>query len=98
MTDIDHNLSASGLQAAEDSLAIHGFELSDLALVAAIEAYQLVSGPTVAPFDYGVTKDMVQEVWDTFVKPDQEREAPQSGEMRVLMGILRWAYQALPEN
>lgn len=48
--------------------------------------------PTVAPFGVNVTPGMVQEVWDTFVKPSQAEDAPpQSAEMRVLMAILRWA-------
>ncbi|UOE45920.1 hypothetical protein [Agromyces larvae] len=44
----------------------------------------------VAPLGYDVTYDMVQEVWDTFVKPSQSNDAaPQSAEMRVLIAILR---------
>ena len=55
--------------------------------------------PTVAPFGYEVTPEMVQDVWDVFVKPSQSDDAPpQSAEMRVLMGILRWAYQELSNN
>lgn len=39
-----------------------------------------------------VTSGMVREVWDTFVKPDQDADLPQSAEMRVLMAILRNAF------
>lgn len=46
--------------------------------------------PKVAPFGWKMTSvDLVQEVWDTFVKPDQEKNIPQSGEMRMLMAVLR---------
>lgn len=38
---------------------------------------------------------MVQEVWDVFVKPDQDAGNVQSGEMRVLMAILRATYEGL---
>ena len=42
---------------------------------------------------------MVQDVWDVFAKPSQSDDAPpQSAEMRVLMGILRWAYQELSDD
>jgi hypothetical protein len=41
---------------------------------------------------------MVQEVWDVFVKPAQDADELQSGEMRVLMGILRWTYAELLEQ
>ena len=51
--------------------------------------------PRVQPFGYAVTPEMVREVWDTFVKPDQDEGIPQSGEMRVLMAILRAAYATL---
>lgn len=55
--------------------------------------------PLVAPFGFEVdTPAMVQEVWDTFVKPSQSDDAPpQSGEMRVLMAILRAVAQGLDE-
>ena len=50
----------------------------------------------VAPLGFDVTPDMVQGVWDTFVKPSQSDDAPpQSAEMRVLMAILRGVYMAL---
>lgn len=54
--------------------------------------------PIYAPFGLDITRGMVQDVWDCFVKPDQDAGIPQSGEMRVLMGILREAYRVLPET
>lgn len=52
--------------------------------------------PTFAPFGVEVTAPMVHEVWDVFVKPAQSDDAPpQSVEMRVLMGILRWTHDQL---
>lgn len=46
--------------------------------------------PTVAPMGWEIDDvKLVQEVWDTFVKPDQEAGNVQSGEMRMLMAILR---------
>jgi hypothetical protein len=46
--------------------------------------------PTVAPIGWEIDDvKLVQEVWDTFVKPDQEAGNVQSGEMRMLMAILR---------
>ena len=52
--------------------------------------------PLIAPLGVKVTPAMVQEVWDTFVKPTQSNDAPpQSIEMRALMGILRAVHAAL---
>ena len=51
--------------------------------------------PQVAPMGVEVTPGMVQEVWDTFVKPDQDAGNIQSGEMRTLMAILRSTYEGL---
>ena len=45
--------------------------------------------PTVAPFGTEFTPEYAQEVWDAFVKPDQEAGIPQSVEMRMLMALLR---------
>jgi hypothetical protein len=47
--------------------------------------------PLVAPFGFEVTAPMVRDVWETFVVNSYENknDLPQSGEMRVLMGILR---------
>ncbi|WP_214429835.1 hypothetical protein, partial [Escherichia coli] len=46
-----------------------------------------------------VTPAMVQDVWDTFVKPGQSDDAPpQSAEMRALMGILRAVHAALEDG
>lgn len=46
------------------------------------------------PSGMHVTADDVQAVWDRYVKPDQEAEVPPSGEMRMLMAILRAVYAA----
>nr|DAT11712.1 MAG TPA: hypothetical protein [Caudoviricetes sp.] len=55
--------------------------------------------PLIAPFGVKITPEMVQEVWDTFVKPGQSDDAPpQSAEMRALMGILRAVYAALEDG
>ena len=52
--------------------------------------------PLIAPLGVKVTPAMVQDVWDTFVKPGQSDDAPpQSAEMRALMGILRAVHAAL---
>jgi len=51
--------------------------------------------PQVAPFGHEVTAPMVQDVWDAFVKPDQDAGNVQSSEMRVLMAILRATYEGL---
>ena len=51
--------------------------------------------PQVAPTGFEVTPGMVRDVWDTFVKPDQDAGNLQSAEMRVLMAILRATYEGL---
>lgn len=52
--------------------------------------------PVVAPFGSLLDKpEYVQEVWDAFVKPDQEALIPPSVEMRLLMAILRAVYEGL---
>lgn len=51
--------------------------------------------PKMAPFGIPITASGVQEVWDAFVKPEQDEDYPQSAEMRMLMGILRWASTTL---
>lgn len=53
--------------------------------------------PLVAPIGWEVDKpEMIQDVWDAFVKPSQSDNAPpQSAEMRVLMAILRSVYEGL---
>jgi hypothetical protein len=43
--------------------------------------------PLMRPLGVEVTSTMVEDVWDMFVKPGGEEA--QSGEMRVLMAILR---------
>lgn len=52
--------------------------------------------PQVAPFGMPLDKpeSAAQEIWDAFVKPDQERGDPQSVEMRMLMALLRAFAQA----
>lgn len=52
--------------------------------------------PRVLPLGIEVDRDAVREVWDTFVKPIQERGDLQSVEDRILMAILRSVYAALP--
>ena len=55
--------------------------------------------PLIAPIGVKITPAMVQEVWDTFVKPTQSDDAPpQSAEMRALMGILRAVHAALEDG
>lgn len=53
--------------------------------------------PLVAPSGFEVNDPaMVEDVWDTFVKPTQSDDAPpQSAEMRVLMAILRAVHAGL---
>jgi hypothetical protein len=45
--------------------------------------------PLLQPLGLPLDGSAVQEVWDTFVKPDQDAGIPQSVEMRALMAILR---------
>lgn len=52
--------------------------------------------PLVAPLGIPVTAGAVQEVWDAFVRPAQER-GEQSAEDRILMAILRAVYQGMTE-
>lgn len=47
-----------------------------------------IDWPTL-PDGQPITIDDVEALWAQYVKPDQDAELPQSGEMRVLMGILR---------
>lgn len=49
----------------------------------------IIPRPTIRPLGIPVDRDAVQEVWDAFVKPEQEAGLPQSVEMRTLMAILR---------
>ena len=54
--------------------------------------------PVVRPFGTLLDKpEYVQEVWDAFVKPEQDAELPPSVEMRLLMAILRAVAQGLEE-
>ena len=45
--------------------------------------------PVTLPLGAMVYPVYAQEVWDAFVKPDQDAEILQSNEMRMLMAILR---------
>jgi hypothetical protein len=49
--------------------------------------------PLVAPLGTEFTPEFAQEVWDAFVKPDQEAGNLQSVEMRMLMALLRAFHQ-----
>lgn len=61
--------------------------------------YIQIPVPIVAPVGWELTDPaIVQEVWDTFVKPDQEAGIPQSGEMRCLMAILRAVHKGLEDR
>ena len=52
--------------------------------------------PTVMPFRTRIDRsEYVQEVWDAFVKPEQDRGEPPSVEMRLLMAILRAVAEGL---
>jgi len=55
--------------------------------------------PRVRPLGIPVdTVSGVQEVWDAFIKPAQDRGDIQSVEERVLMAILRAVYQGIDEE
>ena len=49
----------------------------------------LIPVPQMAPFGDQINIDSVREVWNAFVKPDQDAGNVQSVEMRLLMAILR---------
>lgn len=52
--------------------------------------------PTVAPVGWAIDDpQMIQDVWDVFVKPEQDAGMPQSIEMRKLMAILRAVFHGL---
>lgn len=52
--------------------------------------------PVLAPLDIPViSSEAVQDVWDAFVKPDQDKGNPQSVEMRLLMAILRSVHEGM---
>lgn len=54
--------------------------------------------PRLAPFGLAISDpESVQEVWDAFVKPDQDAGRLQSVEMRALMAILRAVHQGMTE-
>jgi len=54
-----------------------------------VSRYITIPIPTVMPFGSELLPEHAQEVWDTFVKPDQDAGNLQSVEMRMLMAILR---------
>lgn len=73
--------------------AAYDYWPQEAARLAIAAGYGKLPAPAqVAPFGFDVTSGMVREVWDTFVKPDQDADLPQSAEMRVLMAILRNAF------
>jgi hypothetical protein len=55
--------------------------------------------PLVMPLGWPLkSKKVVEEVWDVFVKPEQERGNPPSIEMRCLVAILRAVWEGMPEE
>ena len=55
-----------------------------------VDATMTIPVPIVRPLGMPLDKlEYVQEVWEAFVKPDQDAEIPPSVEMRMLMAILR---------
>lgn len=54
--------------------------------------------PKVLPFGILATPGAIEDVWDTFVGPDQEAENPPSTEMRILMAVLREAFRVLAQQ
>ena len=50
--------------------------------------------PLIAPLGVPVNRDIVREVWDTYVTKDEAYT--QSAEERALMAILRAVYEGLP--
>lgn len=53
--------------------------------------------PVMAPMGVLLNAEAVRDVWNTFVKPDQDAGNPQSMEMRALMAILRAMYKGLSD-
>lgn len=52
--------------------------------------------PRMEPFGVALHRpENIQELWDVFVKPEQDAGIPQSIEMRALMAVLRAVYQGL---
>lgn len=45
--------------------------------------------PTAMPLGVEVLPEHAQEIWDAFVKPEQDAGVSQSVEMRMLMALLR---------
>lgn len=51
--------------------------------------------PIMAPFGAELPSSAVQEVWDTYIKPGQDKGDPQSIEERALMAILRAVFKGM---
>lgn len=63
------------------------------------EEHITIPVPIVRPLGAMLDKpEYVQEVWDAFVKPDQDAGVPQSVEMRMLMAILRAVAHGLSQR
>jgi hypothetical protein len=59
----------------------------------------MIPVPLVMPLGWPLeNKKVVEEVWDVFVKPAQERGDLPSIEMRCLVAILRAVYEGMPEE
>ena len=50
----------------------------------------------IAPLGIPLDRNIVREVWDTYIKPGQDAGEVQSGEERALMACLRTVYISLP--
>ena len=61
-----------------------------------VAANLTIPWPAAAPFGATITAADVDAAWNEFVKPSQDDDAaPQSVEMRILMGILRSVYDGM---
>jgi hypothetical protein len=82
-----------------DSMSTGGAEASVPAQPSEPVAQMTIPVPVVAPFGSLIDKpEYVQEVWDAFVKPDQDAGVPQSAEMHLLMAILRAVHKGLSDS
>lgn len=95
------------LTMAKDPVDGHTIAVLDWAQVGdLLDLFQQPQGPLVLPQEAAsmplgtrLGRTALQEVWDAFVVPGQQDDAPpQSVEMRALMGFLRALYPALPED
>ena len=59
-------------------------------------AFEIFPAAKVRPLGLDLDASAVQEVWDTFVKPQQDSGELQSVEDRILMAILRTMYAIFP--